>query len=297
MLTQPGRIGHSDLKCAAHSLGRAPRWLALLTFAVLMTPMWASPAFAQTAADSTVALVWTATGDDGSTGTATTYALRYRTVGITGTDTTSWWNAATAVAGMPVPRAAGSTDSVRVRGLTPLTTYYFILRAADEVPNWSGFSNLAVKTTSGDATPPAAVTNLNVTAVTGTSITVQWTAPGDDGSVGTAKTYDIRFSTSTITSTSWGSATQATGEPLPSIAGTQQSFTIPGLTGSRTYYIAIRASDEVGHIAALSNVASGTTTDTIAPAPVRDLSMGPDSEPVDPVVFDNPVIELASRSN
>ncbi|HEU4333428.1 MAG TPA: fibronectin type III domain-containing protein [Candidatus Eisenbacteria bacterium] len=245
---------------------------ALLALAVGIagTPATAN---AQTSADSSVTLLWTAPGDDGTVGRATAYDIRYRTVTISGTDTLSWWNAATQATGEPVPGNSGATDSMRVRGLLPLTTYYFMIRAADEVPNWSGFSNVATKTTSGDNTAPSAVADLSVTGVTGTSISVRWTAPGDDGATGTASSYDIRYSTSAITSANWGSATQATGEPLPAASGTQQTFTLGGLAGSRTYYIAIRATDDRGNVSLLSNVVNGTTTDTQPPAAVRDLSL------------------------
>lgn len=255
--------------------GKAPLWvlvgafLAGLTFLQLLSP---PPAHAQTSADSTVLLQWTAPGDDGTVGRATTYDVRYRTTAISGTDTTTWWNGATQTTGEPVPGVSGATDSLRVRGLTPLTTYYFMIRAADEVPNWSGYSNVAVKSTTGDATAPAAITNLTITGSTGTSLALRWTAPGDDGNTGTASSYDIRYSTSAITSANWGSATQATAEPAPQVAGTVQTYTLNGLAGSQTYYVAIRATDDRGNIAALSNVVSGTTTDTIPPAPIRDLS-------------------------
>lgn len=250
---------------------------ALVALAVTL-PLIGAPsrASAQFSPDSTVLLVWTAPGDDGNTGTATTYALRYRTVPVSGTDTLTWWNAATSVSGLPSPRPAGSTDSMRVRNLQPLTTYYFILRAADEVPNWSGFSNIASKTTGGDSTPPSAIADLSVTGATGSSLSLRWTAPGDDGTSGTATSYDIRYSTSAITSSNWNSATQASGEPTPAAAGTVQTFTLNGLQGSRTYYVAIRTLDNGGNLSALSNVVSGTTTDTIAPATIQDLSYGPD---------------------
>ena len=167
---------------------------------------------AQTAADSSVTLLWTASGDDGNVGTATSYQIRYRTVGIAATDTASWWGSATNVPGVPVPHPAGTTDSMVVRGLTPLTTYYFLIRVADEVPNWSGYSNLAVRTTSGaDVTAPRAITDLAVTGTTGTSMSLRWTAPGDDGGTGTATSYDIRYSTSAITAANWGSAVTVTG--------------------------------------------------------------------------------------
>lgn len=230
-------------------------------------------ALAQTSADSSVVLQWTAPGDDGSVGRATSYDLRYRTTAISGTDTLTWWNGATQVSGEPIPSTAGATDSMRVRGLIPLTTYYFIIKAGDEVPNWSGYSNVATKTTTGDNTPPAAITTLAVTGVTANSISVRWTAPGNDGSTGTAASYDIRYSTSAITSANFASATPASGEPTPAVAGTQQNFTLSGLTVNQTYFIAMKATDGSGNVSLLSNVVSGTPADTIAPAPVRDLSL------------------------
>ena len=220
----------SDVFRSNQTLIRAARYLLVALLATMGSLVVTQSVSAQTTADSTITLLWTASGDDGTVGTAARYDLRYRAVGITGTDTTSWWNAATPVTGLPTPRAPGSTDSVRVSGFSPLTTYYFVLRVGDEVPNWSGFSNVSVHTTSGDLTAPAAVTDLAITATTGTSASIRWTAPGDDGATGTATSYDVRYSNSAITTANWGSATQASGEPVPAVAGTQQTLTISGLT-------------------------------------------------------------------
>ncbi|MBN1503772.1 MAG: fibronectin type III domain-containing protein [Candidatus Eisenbacteria bacterium] len=109
-----------------------------------------------------VTLTWTAPGDDGSTGRATQYEVRYSTSAISGTDTTAWWSQATQCSGEPTPRTAGSTETFTVTGLEASRTYYFVMKTADEVPNWSGFSNVAVKTTSAipDTIPPAAIRNL-----------------------------------------------------------------------------------------------------------------------------------------
>ena len=277
---------------------RVPLWALIVAFLAglaLLQGIQPATAHAQTAADSTVLLNWTAPGDDGTVGRATTYDIRYRTVGITANDTTSWWNAATQVTGEPAPGTAGATDSMRVRGLAPLTTYYFMIRAADEVPNWSGYSNVAVRATSGDATAPGTIADLTVTGTTGTSITVRWTAPGDDGNTGTAASYDIRYSTSAITSANWGSALQATGEPAPTAAGTTQNFTISGLSGSRTYYVAIKTTDDVGNVSVLSNVVNGTTSDTVAPAPVRDLSYDDTVPASELLAFAEPV-EVGDRT-
>ncbi len=246
--------------------------LAFIVLAAVVGAVLAPVALAQTSPDSTVLLTWTAPGDDGVSGRASGYDIRYRTVNISGTDSLSWWNAATQVTGEPTPSTAGSTDSMRVRGLQPLTTYYFMVRTADEVPNWSGFSNVAVKSTSGDNVAPSAIADLTITGSTGTSLALRWSAPGDDGTTGTAASYDIRYSTSQITNGNWSGATQVTGEPSPAVAGTVQTFNLTGLSGSQTYYVAIRTTDESGNVSSLSNVVNGTTVDTIPPAPVRDLS-------------------------
>jgi hypothetical protein len=253
---------------------RFVRWLGLVGIVTMALLLFGpTPGMAQTSADSSIVLQWTAPGDDGTSGRAAAYDIRYRTVNISGVDTLSWWNAATQVTGEPAPGVSGSTDSMRVRNLLPSTTYYFMVRSADEVPNWSGFSNVAVKATSaGDVTPPAAIADLSITGSTGTSLALRWTASGDDGSTGTATSYDIRYSTSTITNANWSSATPATGEPTPTAAGTVQTFTLSGLSGSQTYYVAMRVSDERGNVSTLSNVVNGSTADTIPPAAVRDLS-------------------------
>lgn len=269
-------LRHRRVSCISPAgLGkRRLRSLAISSISLLAL-LWAmSPAVvhAQTSADSSIVLQWTAPGDDGTAGRATSYDLRYRTTSITGTDTLSWWNGATQATGEPTPGVSGSTDSLRVRGLQPVTTYYFMVRAADEVPNWSGYSNLAVKATTGDATAPAAITSLAITGTTGTTIALRWTSPGDDGASGTARTYDVRYATTPITAANWTSATTVTGEPAPLIAGTVQTFTITGLQGSQTYYVAMKTTDDGNNVSALSNVVTGATLDTIPPAPVRDMS-------------------------
>jgi hypothetical protein len=271
-----------------------PRTILAALLAMLGLLVHPHPAAAQTSADSTITLHWTASGDDGAVGTATSYDLRYRTAAISGTDTLSWWNAATRVTGLPAPSASGVADSMRVRGLTPLTTYYFILKVADEIPNWSGYSNVAVKATSGDVTAPASIADLTITGTTGTSMSLRWTAPGDDGTTGTAPSYDIRYSTSVITTSSWGSATTVTGEPVPAAAGTQQTFTLTGLTSGRAYYVAIRTTDNAGNLSGLSNVPTASTPDTTPPAPVHDLSLDPDSNVLDPLLASAPDEEVAS---
>ncbi|MDZ7392540.1 MAG: Ig-like domain-containing protein [candidate division KSB1 bacterium] len=110
-----------------------------------------------------------------------------------------------------------------------------------------------------DNTPPAAVTNLAVSGTTANSVTLTWTAPGDDGTVGTAASYDLRYSTSPITATNFDAATQATGLGTPKAAGSTETFTVTGLNSATTYYFALKATDDSGNKSAISNVVTATT--------------------------------------
>lgn len=229
----------------------------------------ASVANAQVSSNS-VTLNWTTPGDDSLAGQASAFDLRYSTSPITAANFTS----ATRWTSMPAPAASGTSQSVTVTGLTPSTLYYFALKVADDVPNWSGVSNVISRTTlaAPDVTRPFAIASLGVTSVTDTSATLGWTATGDDSLTGTATTYDIRYSTSPITLANWGAATQVSGEPAPTAAGTNQSYVVRGLSRQVQYYFAIRVSDDAGNPSALSNVPNATTTDTLPPASVRDLA-------------------------
>lgn len=127
----------------------------------------------------------------------------------------------------------------------------------------------------GDTTAPSAITNLSV-SMSPDHATLTWTAPGDDTSTGTAFTYDIRYSTSPITTANWASATKVAIAPSPATAGTSESFSVTDLVPSTLYYFAMKTSDEVPNVSGLSNVTSATTTadlDTTAPAAVTDLTV------------------------
>ena len=206
---------------------------------------------------STASLTWAAPGDDGSVGTAAEYDIRYSTSVITEGN----WVSATQVTGEPAPHVAGTAESHTVTGLVASTTYYFAMKTRDEVPNWSNLSNVPNVTTSTpvDVVAPAA-TVLKVYSVTVNTADMTWTAPlwwwapGDDGSVGTATEYDVRYSPSVITAASWASATQMTGEPTPQVAGNLESYTVHGPVESGMSYFAMKTRDEVGNWSNLSNV-------------------------------------------
>ncbi|OGS34324.1 MAG: hypothetical protein A2474_07610, partial [Elusimicrobia bacterium RIFOXYC2_FULL_34_12] len=426
---------------------------------------------------NSVTLNWTSVGDDGTTGTASSYDIRYATYNIT----TSNWNTVTQCNGEPTPKTIGNSETFTVNNLSEDTTYYFAIKTADEVPNWSNISNIVFgKTTSGlvgnwrfeenagttasdssgnnnsgtltnspqwvtgitgnalqfnggnyvsiadssslnpvtaltmeawfkktedvsyqrvlgksnypnwdyaiffgntgslqacigiggslkystitpalsvgtwyhvavtyegtairlyingelqgttsasgnidnhgttlcigkdggsggnnfsgiidevkiynraltasevlaeynsaipDATTPSTINNLTTSDITTTSITLNWTAVGDDGTTGTATSYDIRYYTATITTNNWSNTTQITNEATPRTSGSNESLTITGLTSDTTYYFGLKVADEVPNYSVISNIASGKTqlvvvVDSTAPATIGTL--------------------------
>jgi hypothetical protein len=114
-----------------------------------------------------------------------------------------------------------------------------------------------------DTTAPSAVTDLEAIADPN-SVTLCWTAPGDDGSNGVARSYDLRYSPTPITEENWSSATPTNWpgwKPLP--GGGQETSYIYGFLPGTTWHFAIRASDEAGNTGPLSNVAGVTVPFTL----------------------------------
>lgn len=90
------------------------------------------------AGNGQVTLTWTAPGDDGDTGTATRYILKYSFAGIS-TDVD--FNNAANISNSLVPKVAGSQETFVVTGLTNGTTYYFAIKSEDAAGNVSVLSN------------------------------------------------------------------------------------------------------------------------------------------------------------
>jgi len=248
-------------------------------------------------------LTWTAVGDDGTTGTASSYALGYSTAPITTPVTNTIFNGLTPVSGLGAPQLAGSPESFTVTGLPSNQTYNFVLKVCDEVPNCS-FSNVASVTVPLDTNPPAPVIpvssggTLATGMVTSTSVVLQWNSPGDDGSpapcpCGTPKYYIVKYSTSVITSGNFSSATtfndtvvpkgdgtsatiNVTGGIAPQSAGLAESLTVIGLTPNTTYYFSVEGVDEVGNTSPFGGAVSAATpsvVDTIPPGQISSLQV------------------------
>jgi hypothetical protein len=205
---------------------------------------------ARTPTASTIALIWFAPGDDGFSGQAAEYDIRYSQDQISEQN----WDSATRVIDVPAPKPAGQLETVIITGLPSNTQIYFALKTYDEVPNESGLSNNAIETTLQEQSPPATINDLRAVAITDSDFLLTWTSPGDDWMAGAASEYDIRYDRFPITDENWSSKTQLDGEPQPKPAGSPDSFTVSGLQPNTNYYFAMKATDDVGNESAMSNL-------------------------------------------
>ncbi len=92
---------------------------------------------------TSVKLKWTAPGDDSIAGQASMYDVRY----APSQQALLSWTSASRFTTAQVPSLPGQTDSVRVTGLQPATTYWFGMKTGDEIPNWALISNQVMYTT------------------------------------------------------------------------------------------------------------------------------------------------------
>ena len=128
---------------------------------------------------------------------------------------------------------------------------------------------------SHDEMPPAAIGDLRVDGATADGVTLRWTATGDDGTEGAAARYDLAWwdetggqgsaplldgAPSRRTSNHRVVDPDAPGEhfvfglPRPSVAGTDERFTIPLLPSAtpRTLRVALQVRDKVGNAPAVA---------------------------------------------
>ena len=116
-----------------------------------------------------------------------------------------------------------------------------------------------------DTTPPDAVTDLMAATAALGSVSLTWTAVGDDGGggencagAGKAALYDVRYSTSPINDdVDFDVATPAVGEPDPRFCGGTERFCLDDLDPGVNYYAALKVEDEAGNVSSRSNVPFG----------------------------------------
>ena len=85
------------------------------------------------------------------------------------------------------------------------------------------------------------------------SLSLAWSAPGDDGAVGTATSYEVRRANTPLTNANFGTGTLVANPPGPLPAGTRQRMVVRGVTRGTPYYFAVRAQDAAGNVSSVSN--------------------------------------------
>jgi hypothetical protein len=188
-------------------------------------PVFGGLQTAEASSESSADLMWTAASDNVSPPSAIVYLIYIA-------QTPEGEN----FASPSVTTAPGATSHI-LTGLSPLTTYYIVVRAKDEAGNIDG--NLVEKTVTTqaapDSTPPTFGGLVSATAASATTIDLQWDAASDNETQPSDITYDIFQST-----TSGG---QDFMNPTHTTSAGAASFTVMGLTPGTTYYYVVRARD------------------------------------------------------
>ena len=126
-----------------------------------------------------------------------------------------------------------------------------------------------------DSIPPNSIEDLGATTGDNSGeIKLTWSATGDDGDIGGASVYLIKYATSSISEANWNNLNTydsiVLSSPLP--AGDLMARTAMGLDPGQLYYFGLKAYDYVGNISGLSNIASAVSQ--------TDFSLGGDEPPI-----------------
>lgn len=177
---------------------------------------------------------------------------------------------------IPASRTSSTTADITVSGFgyntykykldtgtwlaeTPLNTHIILSNLSegehiifvigkDSTGKWQAENEAVYYSWSIDTVAPSSITNLNANNPTSSSIDLSWTAPGDDGTNGTASSYEIKYATVDINNDDTCDASTDFIHSLdPDTAGNNQNITVTGLSNSTTYYFCIRAIDEAGN--------------------------------------------------
>jgi outer membrane protein assembly factor BamB len=166
-------------------------------------------------------------------------------------------------------------DSAAVTG----STFTYSVRAFDgysESPDSNLVAAYSVNN-SKDQTPPSTVADLAAAqGPAGGSVSLTWTAPGNDGTLGQAAGYVIKYTSAP--GYNWGNFDSDSGLMVTTRAaegpyGSPEQEDIQGLFGGVTYYFALKADDFVPNFSQLSNVATAwATIDNVPPRPPSGLA-------------------------
>jgi hypothetical protein len=247
-----------------------------------------SLAAANTGFPGQIRLSWVVPFEDtGAGGAPSAYVVRWSTISAFGAGTFDLQTGATVQkSALTAPTAiAGSTTAYLVNGLVDGTTYFFHIKAMDNVSNLGAMDVTASTATAfpGDLTGPNAITTLAAAAagVTG-QVNLSWSVPQEFGAYSVPTQFDLRYSTNIISEATFNALS---GSVLINVAtattnaGDTATRSVTGLSVGTPYFFAIRSYDSVGNPSLISNVAFVADLGDGTPAPpIADLSAATGSE-------------------
>ena len=191
---------------------------------------------------------------------------------------------------MAAPHVSGVANLILAQypGLTSQQIKARLLSAVDPTPQLanltiSGGRLNALNTLEDDGVAPDGVTDLAAGAVGPHRATLTWTASGDEGGIGQANRYEVRYwagTLATIDEAAWATGTILSGTPRPQTAGTPETFIAKGLVPETGYTFALKVFDNVGNASPISNVIHATTAseDVVF---LDDMENGPSNWTID----------------
>ncbi len=99
-----------------------------------------------------------------------------------------------------------------------------------------------------ESTAPGTLSDFRLTNVTRSTIAVEWTSVGDDGTSGNTAYYDIRWSNSQITAANFDTATQMNDTRVPLRPGEVETAQLKGcFPADAAIFVAMRVYDKAGN--------------------------------------------------
>ena len=138
-----------------------------------------------------------------------------------------------------------TSHTITLTNLQPNTTYYFVVNSTDKANNSAQSTEQSFKTKEPDTTPPI-ISNITVSAITGSSVTITWKT---DEPATSQVEYGL--------TTSYGSST-----PLDTNLVTEHTQTITGLKSNTTYHFRVKSKDASNNEAVSGDYTFTTTEET-----------------------------------
>lgn len=152
----------------------------------------------------------------------------------------------------------GGATSFTLTGLTPLTTYYVVVRARDQAGNQDKNTVERSIKTLADTTPPTFGGVDTATTLGPTSIRLTWSAATDDVNGSAELVYQI-FAGPSATAVDYSKPIAVTD---PGVT----TYPVDGLVPGKTYFFVVRAVDTAGNVDTNTKALSAATlADTKAP--------------------------------